>query len=94
MKKKLTYQNWSFGRQREFLKEWKEILIEEDDEKLQMILFEILDQSNLYRMPAYAEAAGGFLEHFKQIPSLRKRLLDGSDLSEVTFNAIMQGRPI
>ncbi len=87
----MLYERWSFREKQEYLAEWKKVLTEEDDDKLEMILKELSVHAVRCECIAYAEAADALLQHLDLLPTIRKRLLKGSDLSESTFAALLKG---
>ena len=87
----MLYELWTFREKQAFLAEWKEVLKEKDTEKLRLVLQEIRERSAVCGEPAYAEVAGGLLEHYCLVPELTKRMRKGSDLSEITLSATLRG---
>lgn len=87
----MIFEAWEFRRRLKYLDEWKEVLIEKDDDRLKQILQEILDKGVSDNEPAYTETAGALLNHFDLIAPVRQNLQKGSDLSEITFLWILRG---
>ncbi len=92
----MLYELWPFRKKQEFLNEWKEVLIESDDEKLHQIFLEIRDHACVNKYPAYEEVANALILKSKtrkeDMDALRKRLRIGSDLSEASFSAVLKGK--
>ncbi|MCR5223025.1 MAG: hypothetical protein K6D90_09205 [Lachnospiraceae bacterium] len=88
----MLFECWTFREKLNFLSEWKEVLVEQDADRLKLTLLEIKKQAVEGKQAAYAETADALLEHFELIPPLQKRLRKGSDLSEISFSAVLRGQ--
>ena len=88
----MMYECWTFREKLKFLSEWREVLVEPDAEKLKRILQEIKKQGEEGKQAAYVETADALLEHFELILPLQQRLRKGSDLSEISFSAVLRGQ--